>query len=140
MPPSVKGSCQLGMWVGGVYKEQDPNSDGSGWLGFAVEGLATLLGPEAAAAAEVATSLGEFTKHGITTKFAEVGLHIFLMVGAKSNINFTLPGFDIVIPKGQSASLNLLNEDDKFQNNFDPEIRWLKPHLDMQESELFFAI
>jgi len=61
MPPSVKGSCQLGMWVGGVYKEQDPNSDGSGWLGFAVEGLATLLGPEAAAAAEVATSLGEFT-------------------------------------------------------------------------------
>jgi len=52
----------------------------------------------------------------------------------------TLPGFDLVIPKGQSASLNLLNEDDKFQNNFDPEIRWLKPHLDMQESELYFAV
>jgi len=63
MPPSVKGSCSLGMIVGGVYKEQDPNS-GSGWLGFAVEGLASLLGPEAAAAANVASSLGEFTVSG----------------------------------------------------------------------------
>lgn len=65
-----------------------------------------------------------------------------LALSLGSNVNATLPGVDVIIPKGQHVKVDLLapEEAQTMENTIHPEFQLIKPDLEFSNMSIDFTM